>query len=42
MTGGARGITAEVAFELAARYRPTLLLVGRSPLPAAEEAGGHR
>jgi NAD(P)-dependent dehydrogenase (short-subunit alcohol dehydrogenase family) len=38
ITGGARGITAEVACELAARYRPTLLLVGRSALPGAEES----
>jgi acyl transferase domain-containing protein/NAD(P)H-dependent flavin oxidoreductase YrpB (nitropropane dioxygenase family)/NAD(P)-dependent dehydrogenase (short-subunit alcohol dehydrogenase family) len=33
LTGGARGITAAVACELARRYRPTLVLVGRSPLP---------
>jgi NAD(P)-dependent dehydrogenase (short-subunit alcohol dehydrogenase family)/acyl carrier protein len=32
LTGGARGITAEVAMSLAARHRPTLLLVGRTPL----------
>jgi acyl transferase domain-containing protein len=38
ITGGARGITAEVACELAARYQPTLLLVGRSALPGAEES----
>jgi acyl transferase domain-containing protein/NAD(P)-dependent dehydrogenase (short-subunit alcohol dehydrogenase family)/NAD(P)H-dependent flavin oxidoreductase YrpB (nitropropane dioxygenase family) len=38
VTGGARGITAEVACELAARYRPTLLLIGRSPLPEPEES----
>jgi NAD(P)-dependent dehydrogenase (short-subunit alcohol dehydrogenase family) len=37
ITGGARGITAAVALELARRYRPTLLLVGRSPLPPEEE-----
>jgi NAD(P)-dependent dehydrogenase (short-subunit alcohol dehydrogenase family) len=37
VTGGARGITAEVAEELARRYRPTLVLVGRQPLPEAEE-----
>jgi NAD(P)-dependent dehydrogenase (short-subunit alcohol dehydrogenase family) len=42
VTGGARGITAEVACELAARYRPTLLLVGRSPLPEAEEPAATR
>jgi NAD(P)-dependent dehydrogenase (short-subunit alcohol dehydrogenase family) len=31
LTGGARGITAEVALDLAARYRrPTLVLVGRT------------
>ncbi len=33
VTGGARGITAESALRLAERYRPTLLLVGRTPLP---------
>jgi NAD(P)-dependent dehydrogenase (short-subunit alcohol dehydrogenase family) len=38
VTGGARGITAEVACELAERYQPTLLLVGRTPRPPAEEA----
>ncbi len=37
-TGGARGITAQVAEELALRYQPTLVLVGRSPLPAPEES----
>jgi NAD(P)-dependent dehydrogenase (short-subunit alcohol dehydrogenase family) len=38
VTGGARGITAEVARELAERYQPTLLLVGRTPLPPSEES----
>jgi acyl transferase domain-containing protein/NAD(P)-dependent dehydrogenase (short-subunit alcohol dehydrogenase family) len=38
ITGGARGITAEIASELASRYRPTLLLVGRSPLPDPTES----
>lgn len=37
VSGGARGITADVAIELARRYRPNLVLVGRSPMPAAEE-----
>jgi NAD(P)-dependent dehydrogenase (short-subunit alcohol dehydrogenase family) len=37
ITGGARGITATVALELARRYRPTLLLLGRSSLPPEEE-----
>ena len=37
ITGGARGITAAVAAELAARWRPTLLLVGTSPLPEGSE-----
>lgn len=36
VTGGARGITAEVALELAERYRPTLILVGRTP-PGEED-----
>ncbi len=38
VTGGARGITAAAALALAERYRPTLVLVGRTPLadePAA-------
>jgi len=35
-TGGARGITAETLRELAP-YRPTLVLLGRTPLPATEE-----
>ncbi len=38
ITGGARGITAAVALELARRYRPNLVIVGRSPLPAEQEA----
>ncbi|MCF6153686.1 MAG: SDR family NAD(P)-dependent oxidoreductase [Candidatus Brocadia sp.] len=38
ITGGARGITAEVACELAKRYRPTLILVGRAPLPVSHES----
>ena len=37
VTGGARGITAEVATQLANRYQPTLLIVGRSPQPEPEE-----
>jgi acyl transferase domain-containing protein/NAD(P)-dependent dehydrogenase (short-subunit alcohol dehydrogenase family) len=37
VTGGARGITAGVALALARRYRPTLLLVGRTSLSEAEE-----
>jgi NAD(P)-dependent dehydrogenase (short-subunit alcohol dehydrogenase family) len=37
VTGGARGITAEVAQELARRYRPTLILAGRSSLPPEKE-----
>jgi acyl transferase domain-containing protein/NAD(P)-dependent dehydrogenase (short-subunit alcohol dehydrogenase family) len=36
VTGGGRGITAEVACHLA-KQRPTLLLVGRTPFPVAEE-----
>jgi NAD(P)-dependent dehydrogenase (short-subunit alcohol dehydrogenase family) len=32
VTGGGRGITAEVALSIASRYRPTLILVGRTPL----------
>ncbi len=38
ITGGARGITARAAIRLAEKYQPTLVLVGRSPLPPAEES----
>jgi len=38
VTGGARGITARIALELAARYQPKLVLVGSSPVPAEESA----
>jgi acyl transferase domain-containing protein/NAD(P)H-dependent flavin oxidoreductase YrpB (nitropropane dioxygenase family)/NAD(P)-dependent dehydrogenase (short-subunit alcohol dehydrogenase family)/acyl carrier protein len=38
VTGGARGITAEVAGNLAQRYRPTLILAGRSALPPEKES----
>jgi NAD(P)-dependent dehydrogenase (short-subunit alcohol dehydrogenase family) len=38
VTGGARGITAEAACELAEQYQPTLLLAGRSPLPEPQES----
>jgi acyl transferase domain-containing protein/NAD(P)-dependent dehydrogenase (short-subunit alcohol dehydrogenase family) len=38
VTGGARGVTAEVAAALADAGEPTLVLMGRSPLPAEEEA----
>jgi 3-oxoacyl-(acyl-carrier-protein) synthase/NAD(P)H-dependent flavin oxidoreductase YrpB (nitropropane dioxygenase family)/NAD(P)-dependent dehydrogenase (short-subunit alcohol dehydrogenase family) len=37
LTGGARGVTAEVSIELAHRYHPTLILAGRSPLPKEED-----
>lgn len=37
-TGGARGITAEVVCELARNYKPTLILVGSSPLPPDVES----
>jgi acyl transferase domain-containing protein/NAD(P)H-dependent flavin oxidoreductase YrpB (nitropropane dioxygenase family)/NAD(P)-dependent dehydrogenase (short-subunit alcohol dehydrogenase family) len=36
VTGGAVGITAEVAYELAVKYQPTLILAGRSALPEEE------
>jgi NAD(P)-dependent dehydrogenase (short-subunit alcohol dehydrogenase family) len=36
VTGGACGVTAEVACGLAALAKPRLILVGRSPLPAPE------
>ncbi|MDR3701475.1 MAG: SDR family NAD(P)-dependent oxidoreductase, partial [Candidatus Sulfopaludibacter sp.] len=36
VTGGARGITAEIALRLASRFRGTFVLAGRSALPKAE------
>jgi NAD(P)-dependent dehydrogenase (short-subunit alcohol dehydrogenase family) len=36
LSGGARGVTAEVAVALARAFRPTLLLLGRSPEPGPE------
>jgi NAD(P)-dependent dehydrogenase (short-subunit alcohol dehydrogenase family) len=38
ITGGARGITATVALELARRYQANLVLAGRSALPEETEA----
>ncbi len=37
ITGGARGITAAIAHELAENHQPRLIITGRSPLPPAEE-----
>lgn len=37
ITGGARGITADIAIDLARRFRPRLVLVGRSKLPPERE-----
>ena len=37
-TGGACGITAVALQALAARYKPTILIVGRSPMPGPEPA----
>ena len=36
VTGGARGVTAEVAVALAEAFQPTLVLLGRSPAPEGE------
>ena len=36
VTGGARGVTAEVAVALAEAFRPTLVLLGRTPAPNDE------
>src|SRR5205823_3074710 len=38
VTGGARGVTAEVALALARAAQPVLVLLGRSPEPSAEPA----
>jgi NAD(P)-dependent dehydrogenase (short-subunit alcohol dehydrogenase family) len=35
--GGARGITATISRELARKYQPTLILAGRTPVPAEHE-----
>jgi acyl transferase domain-containing protein/NAD(P)-dependent dehydrogenase (short-subunit alcohol dehydrogenase family)/acyl carrier protein len=37
VTGGARGVTAEIARQLAEQYQPTLILAGASPLPCGPE-----
>jgi NAD(P)-dependent dehydrogenase (short-subunit alcohol dehydrogenase family)/acyl carrier protein len=37
LTGGARGVTTEIARQLAERYQPTLILAGASPLPSGPE-----
>jgi len=37
VTGGARGVTAEIARQLAERHQPTLILAGASPLPSGAE-----
>ncbi len=36
ITGGARGVTAEVAVALAGAFRPTIAVLGRSPSPEPE------
>ncbi|GDY18753.1 hypothetical protein LBMAG56_00980 [Verrucomicrobiota bacterium] len=36
VTGGSRGVTAEVAVGLAQAFQPTLVLLGRSPAPETE------
>jgi NAD(P)-dependent dehydrogenase (short-subunit alcohol dehydrogenase family)/acyl carrier protein len=38
VSGGAKGVTASVVVEIAKRYRPHLLLLGRSELDAADPA----
>jgi acyl transferase domain-containing protein len=38
LSGGARGVTAEVAVALARSFRPTLVLLGRTPGPGPEPA----
>jgi acyl transferase domain-containing protein/NAD(P)H-dependent flavin oxidoreductase YrpB (nitropropane dioxygenase family)/NAD(P)-dependent dehydrogenase (short-subunit alcohol dehydrogenase family) len=37
VTGGGRGITAEATLELAARYHPKLIIVGRTAVPTSDE-----
>jgi acyl transferase domain-containing protein len=38
VTGGARGITAKVTLELAKKYKPTFVIVGRLPRPKETES----
>jgi NAD(P)-dependent dehydrogenase (short-subunit alcohol dehydrogenase family) len=38
ISGGARGVTAAVAIELAAAWKPTLVILGRSELPESDPA----
>ena len=42
ISGGARGITALAAIELARLWRPTLLILGTTPLPTAGESSETR
>jgi acyl transferase domain-containing protein/NADP-dependent 3-hydroxy acid dehydrogenase YdfG len=37
VTGGARGITAEICLELAEKHRPVFVIIGRAPRPDAVE-----
>jgi len=37
IAGGARGITAEIALEMADRYKPLIIIIGRSERPTAHE-----
>ncbi len=37
VTGGARGITADIALQVAKLYKPKLIIVGRSSLPSGDE-----
>jgi len=41
ITGGARGITARVAIELARQFKSTLILIGRSSAPATDQRFEH-
>ncbi len=38
VTGGARGITAEICLDMAGKYKPQFIIVGRAPLPATDES----
>ncbi len=40
--GGSRGIAAELLFEVARRYRPTIYILGRSELPDGQATTGTR
>jgi acyl transferase domain-containing protein len=41
VSGGARGVTAAVVIEMARRWKPSFLLLGRTPVPGEDPAWAH-